>query len=412
MKRSMAFLWGAMLVASLPASAQTPLGSEFQVNVYTTGSQWGPAVAAEANGNFVVVWGNGSPSSDLRQRRFASDGSPLGGETAIPSTDVGSPKSPAVAAASDGTFVVVWHDYYYGPQTIRGHLFASDGSALGSWFLVSNQGYDLADPAVGMDDGGGFVVAWSRYGDIAARRFDSGGTALGSRLSVNTYTTGQQGNPSIAVEADGDFLVVWDRDQPDSGWDVPIVARRYASDGSPSGAEFEVSAYPQWPKTPVVAQDPNGDFVVAWSDSGYSAYYWIRGRRVSSNGTALGTDFNISTASDYAYDPSISAGGGGQFLVVWEEAFYDEVNGREILADGSPVDDVFQVNTYTTGHQITPSVAGANGNFVVVWRSDGSFGTDLDDSIQGQRLASAAFIFADGFESGDTSAWSTTIGGP
>lgn len=32
------------------------MGSEFQVNSYTTGSQLGTAVAVEDSGNFVVVW--------------------------------------------------------------------------------------------------------------------------------------------------------------------------------------------------------------------------------------------------------------------------------------------------------------------------------------------------------------------
>jgi len=416
MKQSMAFLWGAMLVVSFPASAQTPLGSEFQVNVYTTGYQLAPAVAASASGDFVVVWQNGwSPSSDIRLRRFASDGSSLGGEFSVPSTTLGFPDSPAVAAAPDGTFVVVWHDYYYGPQTIRGHIFASDGSALGSPFLVSNQGYDLADPEVGMDGGGGFVVAWSRYGDIAARRFDSAGTALGSRLSVNTYTTGDQGRPSIAVEADGDFLVVWDRDVPDSASNIPIVARRFASDGTPFGAEFQVSTSQQWPTYPVVAQEPGGDFVVAWSDylGGGPGYYWIRGRQVSSSGAAQGTDFTISTVTEYAHQPSLAEAGAGHFLVSWvsQHIGQSEVRSREILADGTPVDDVFRVDTHPTAYQNFSGVAGANGHFLVVWQSTASTGTDLNWSIQARRVVGDAAIFTDGFESGNTNAWSLTTGG-
>jgi hypothetical protein len=405
------------VVFSISASAQTPVGSEFQVNTYTSGYQLAPEVAATTSGDFVVVWQNGWPSStDIRLRRFASDGSPLGDEWAVPSTDFGSPDSPAVATTPNGNFVVVWHDYYHGPQTIRGHLFASDGSAVGSSFSVSNQGYDLADPDVGMDGGGGFVVAWSRYGDIAARRFDSAGTALGSRLSVNTYTTGEQGRPSIAVEADGDFLVVWDRDVPDSASNIPIVAQRFASDGSPLGTEFQVSANPQWPTYPAVAQEPGGDFVVAWSDylGGGPGYYWIRGRQVSSGGAVQGTDFTISTVTEYAHQPSLADAGKGRFLVSWvsQRSFQSEVRSRNILADGTPVDAVFQVDTHPTAYQNFSGVAGANGQFLVVWQSTASTGDDLDWSIQGRRLTTEKLIFADGFESGDTNAWSTTIGGP
>lgn len=68
-----------------------------------------------------------------------------------------------------------------------------------------------------------------------------------------------------------------------------------------------------------------------------------------------------------------------------------------------------QVDTYTTNSQNNPVVGyGGDGNFVVVWHSVGSSGTDTSGrSIQGQRFAIP--LFADGFESGDSSAWSSTL---
>jgi len=45
----------------------------------------------------------------------------------------------------------------------------------------------------------------------------------------------------------------------------------------------------------------------------------------------------------------------------------------------------------------------------VVWESLGSYGSDSSSySIQGQRY-STINIFGDDFESGDTSAWSSTV---
>jgi len=47
-------------IASVPRAAWTqggmPLGPEFLVNTFTTDNQYVPAVAADAAGNFVVVW--------------------------------------------------------------------------------------------------------------------------------------------------------------------------------------------------------------------------------------------------------------------------------------------------------------------------------------------------------------------
>ncbi len=53
----------------------------------------------------------------------------------------------------------------------------------------------------------------------------------------------------------------------------------------------------------------------------------------------------------------------------------------------------------------------ADGDFVVVWESDGSDGTDTDSQSIQMRTRAFAFIFEDGFESGDLSAWSLVVGG-
>ena len=70
----------------------------------------------------------------------------------------------------------------------------------------------------------------------------------------------------------------------------------------------------------------------------------------------------------------------------------------------------FRINTYTTGRQFNSAVSrSANGSFVVVWDSPGSYGTDNSgSSIQGRRYSNGV-LFSDGFESGDTSAWSSTV---
>ncbi len=83
----------------------------------------------------------------------------------------------------------------------------------------------------------------------------------------------------------------------------------------------------------------------------------------------------------------------------------DSVQGQHFASDGSPVGGEFQINTYTTSHQQGPALSiTGGGNFVVVWSSWGSASTDTHhNSIQ---KAMPPLIFADGFESGDTGAWS------
>ena len=77
---------------------------------------------------------------------------------------------------------------------------------------------------------------------------------------------------------------------------------------------------------------------------------------------------------------------------------------------GNPIGDQFQINSYTTSSQAAAAVAAdPNGGFLVTWDSATSGGTDSSGrSIQAQRYL-PTLIFADGFESGDTTAWSQTV---
>ena len=73
-------------------------------------------------------------------------------------------------------------------------------------------------PSVSSDAEGNFVVVWSRRegndAEVFARRFASGGEALGGEFRVNSYTAFVQGSPSVSSDADGDFVVVWTSVRP------------------------------------------------------------------------------------------------------------------------------------------------------------------------------------------------------
>src|SRR5687768_16993350 len=71
------------LVARIAWSQGEPIGAEFRVNTYTTDNQFWPHVAADASGNFVVVWTSGffpALNPEVMAQRFASSGAPLGPE--------------------------------------------------------------------------------------------------------------------------------------------------------------------------------------------------------------------------------------------------------------------------------------------------------------------------------------------
>src|SRR3972149_3853444 len=94
-------LLGLLLSLTSGASwAQAPVGGEVQVNSYTTDLQYDPAVASDANGNFVVVWAQDASSDGVFGKRFNAAGVPQGSEFRVnswpprPPPREASPKTP------------------------------------------------------------------------------------------------------------------------------------------------------------------------------------------------------------------------------------------------------------------------------------------------------------------------------
>ncbi len=161
--------------------------------------------------------------------------------------------------------------------------------------------------SVAIDAAGDFVVTWTSYGqnssttdlgsgaaangnDIYARRFNSNGTPASNEFRVNTFTAGNQEYSKVAMDAAGDFTVVWEsfQDRPattsnssSAATSYGIYAQRYVRSSlignpayftGPNGeyeTEFAVNTTQDGDQRyPSIAMDDNGDFVVAWSGNG------------------------------------------------------------------------------------------------------------------------------------------------
>ena len=121
-------------------------------------------------------------------------------------------------------------------ENLEPRRLLSDVIPVGPEFLVnaySTNGH--SDPTIAMDSAGEFVVAWSSPQDgsgsgIYAQRYNAAGVPQGGEFRVNTYTTGNQWTPSVAIDADGDFVVAW-TDQSQDGTPYSVYAQRYNAAG-------------------------------------------------------------------------------------------------------------------------------------------------------------------------------------
>jgi hypothetical protein len=363
------------LIAPGAAHAQF-FGNDFQVNSYTTGDQSHADVAADADGDFVVAWrGETYYGYAIFGRRYNSAGQPQGTDFQI-SVTTNDTAYPALAAADDGDFVVVWVEAVPGSDEIFGRRYSSAGIPQGSVFQVNSYTTGLQKaPDVSADAEGDFVVVWTSpdgsYDGISAQRYTSAGVAQGGEFQVNTYTTDLQGFRGAAVAAadDGDFMVAWSSPEQDGSY-VGIFGRRYSSAGVAQGGEFQVNTYTTQSQVyPGVAADAQGDFVVVWLD--YETLSVV-GRRYSSAGVPQSGEFQVnSSPTALPYPPAVAADGDGNFVVVWRG--YDneyDIFARAYSSAGEAQGGEFRVNSYTTGDQISPAVtADGAADFVVVWQS-------------------------------------------
>jgi hypothetical protein len=399
--RSMLRFTGILACAGLPASAGAqPVGSEFQVNTYTTSFQGTASAAADANGNFVVVWlsvGQDGSGNGIFAQRYNSEGGVLGVEFRVNSFTGNDQRYPSVASNAPGDFVVVWaSEQTPGSHDVFGRRYDSAGNALGTEFRVNSYTTgDQAEPSVASDARGNFVVVWrssSQDGSgsgVFGQRYDNGGMAQGDEFRVNSSTTGTQWRPAVASDVSGNFVVAWD-----GRYD--LYGQRYDSEGVALGAEFRVNAYTTFnQQRPDVASDASGNFVVVWHGFGEDDNLGIFGQRYDNAGAAQGTQFQVNSYTTYHQRyPSLAFDASGNFVVVWESGALDTpgqdgsgygVFGQRYDTAGAVQGDEFQVNAFTTNFQRTPSAAATGTDkYVVAWTSAGQDGSS--SGVFGQRF--------------------------
>jgi VCBS repeat-containing protein len=363
---------------------------EFLVNETTTGSQVtgrsanaaSRSVAAAPDGSYVVVWssdqatGSDTDGAAVLVRRFNPDGSPVTGEIHVNRNTVGNQQHASVAMDATGRFVIVWADV----QT------AGDG------------------------------------GTIYMRRFHADGTAIDATdVRVNSTTTGEQTQPAVAVNDVGDIVVSWQDDNGDEG----IRAKRFnmisaVTAGAIATADIEVTATADAINSSVDINN-NGDFIVVWQDS--DGTYWrtfdsggfatqaatefastsvlvshtmpdvalfdngtfvtaVRNTDLigliqkvevvlrDASGTQLGSEVTIADG----YTPSLTKLSSGNVILAYDVVDADEVNTAVLSTAGNTLAIIatHAIDQTTSGSQVQASVAAlSDDNFVVVWSGNG-----------------------------------------
>lgn len=349
----------ARILVQRVADDGTPLDSEpTEIAAYEEATVSFPDVAWDGQRHLVVwtldgtVWG----------RRVDTGGSPIDPSPTALATDFA---TGAAVGGMGGDFLVVYTHAFSGDQQTL-ESFRVDGSTLAVLDSPSTLGFNYALAPTVDAFADRWLVAWERQpshdqspSDVFGALVDAAGTATAPFLF---NPSGNADDPEIAIAGDR-ALVVWHDDTDFQN--ARIEGRLLTPDGGFLTGEIQIADGPEHEYFPGAAWS-GSEFVVAWMDFNHlrdieQPRADVRAARVDLDGVLL--------------DP---------------ESF--------LIADSPGPDDA-------------PVLAGGNGNAFVAFSTlsgvDGPEVQRMAYRVVGAQLGST--IFTDGFESGDTTAWTFTL---
>ncbi|MGO9109891.1 MAG: Calx-beta domain-containing protein [Thermoguttaceae bacterium] len=353
----------------------TQIGAQFTANTSPSTSWGSPDVAMDAAGGFVVVWSGAGPNanaqtdpSDIFARRYNALGQPIGNEfqvdqyTATVLNQAGVQSQPSIAMAPDGTFVVTW---------------------TSSPISVSNTN--------------------TANSSIYAREYTSSAAPI-NEFQVSNASSNAQTLSDVAMDANDDFVVVWEGDfQSSTTWGVygdyftanttttPITwsqSGQMLLNNSPNtrGSFVGATAIDLKDTGPRVGMDPAGNFDVTWASftntfSGYDVY----AQQFARGGKPVAGQFLVNqTTAAWQLMPAIGVDNNGNFTIVYTTYGQDNADvgnptvqdygiyTRMYNANGTPLaiaPNEFRVNATTLGNQVAPAVSSQDpsDDSIIVW---------------------------------------------
>ena len=330
-----------------------------QVNTFTLGDQLQPSVTTLNNGEVVITWSSLNQDGGgwgIYGQILAPDGTPIGSEIHVSTTDPGNQLTSSVVKMADGGFLVTWASDGNTSQDsdsfgIFGQRFDAAGDKLGGEFLLNTGTAGIEDqPMVTSLSGGGFVVGWNAPDSdgrgVFAQVFDANSQPVGNQFELNTTTALDQDNVSLAGLQNGGFIAVWQSQQIDlvngnpfatqDGWGGGIFAQQFDASGNKVGPEFGVNTTTSFDQiNPAVTTLSDGSYVVVWQSlfqdipTDFGASFWgVIGQHFAADGTKIGGEFiaNTTTANQQIL-PAIIAEPDGGYIVTWTSYGQDNASG-------------------------------------------------------------------------------------
>ena len=240
------------------------------------------------------------------------------------------------------------------------------------------------DPQIAVDANGNAMAVWTQvdltsyFSDIWANRFtpSANGGSWGTATLIETGNMGNAINPQIAIDVNGNALVVWVQF---FGFRRDIWSNRFSSAGGSWGtATLIATANTGNALEPQIAVDASGNALAVWTQSDGTRYnIWANRFTVAAGGGGGGSGnwgaaalIQSDTVRD-AGEPQIAFDSSGNAMAVWvqSDGLRDTIWASRFAAGygGSWVAPIL-IESNITAPARTPQIAiDSNGNAMAIW---------------------------------------------
>jgi len=372
----------ALVLAVLMVLAPTGQAISFNLNKRVdsgSGNAQTPAVALNSTGTIVVVWSDDRNGNwDVMAARSTNGGSTWAGDTRVDDSSSGDQVAPDIAIAPNNRVHVVWQD----GRGTNNHIYYATSTNAGSSFGTNQRVDDSSsgaqsNPAVAANSSTVFVT-WedTRNGhyEIYFSKSTDNGTTWSTNKHVDDSSLSYDARyPDIAVDSSGKIVIVWE-DYRNSNWDIySSVSTDGGSTWSANKRVDDTGIGTLQQEMPSIAVDLDKKFHVMWQDyrnSNYQIFY--------SNSTTPSTSWSANqrvddSAGGTSKYPSVTVDINRMVHGIWQDyrnsgnpdIYYSNITKTGTFAANKRVDNS------TQGSQVYPAITtDGNANLFLVWQSD------------------------------------------
>src|SRR6185312_15112781 len=226
-------------------------------------------IAIDPNANATAVWNQSDGTrNNMWSNRFNA-GAGWGAPLLIENTDAGSAFVPRVAVDATGNAIALWQDSVGTSINLVSNRFTFGGTWGTQQIIGTTAGN--ADANIAIDAQGNAMAVWEKFTgapgvfNIAFNRFTPSG-GWGTQAPVETHAATRSFLPSVAFDASGNALAMWQQETADHNRQN-IFANRFTPSGGWSGTPIQLTNNVGFTDSAgaKVVIDPRGDALAIWS---------------------------------------------------------------------------------------------------------------------------------------------------